>query len=677
MIITKLVVQNIGLFKGTHVFDLNPSQDDGADKPIILIGGKNGAGKTTLFQAIRLCLYGNNIGSYKRRQRDYDHYISSIFHRVSGSSLQLDHASVSLEFEYSHLGQRDLYEVQRSWKRHGPSIDESLSVTKNGIEIPDLDPSQWQEFVNELIPPGISQLFFFDGEKIKRLAEHEDDESQLKESFKALLGLNLVEQLATDLTIYSTRQAKAQRDVENTIGGEELEATEANLLEQLERAQQALAQKKALRDQVVGQIERFEERIAQEGGGFAKKRMQRKFEMNQLDHDIEVERNNIRELCSNLFPFALTPKYCNRLKENLLKEEQYLQYQNARKLYDKLTTELSEHIKSSSFWTDLNITKQSQQKLQQKLKDAIEKQARPSSDFRDYVPVHQLSPRDQQTVLAWIHQALNDVPNLLSTSTKKLEDYTRQRRHAESLYNRAPDDDVLSPLMHEIKELSRELGQLEEHIRSDAEEIRQLEWKLIECKRVLDERDKRRRSIEVQSSRVRIAQAVRNVLDEYVTELQESKSKELSELLFQCYAKLSRKVSSIQRIEVSPADFGVTIYEKGGGITPKKGLSVGEKQIYAVSMLWALTIASRRPLPYVIDTPLGRLDSDHRRNLVTEFFPKASHQMIIFSTDTEINEANFSQLQGWISRCYHLSFDADEARTIVNTGYFWGRTEGA
>ena len=113
MIITKLVVQNIWLFKWTYVFDLRPSQNYGAEKPIILIGGKNGAGKTTLFQAIRLCLYGNNIGSFRRRQKDYDHYIASIFHRVSGSSLQLDHASVALEFEYSHLGQQDLYEVQR------------------------------------------------------------------------------------------------------------------------------------------------------------------------------------------------------------------------------------------------------------------------------------------------------------------------------------------------------------------------------------------------------------------------------------------------------------------------------------------------------------------------------------------------------------------------------------
>ncbi len=672
MIITKLVVQNIGLFKGMHVFDLRPSQNDGAEKPIILIGGKNGAGKTTLFQAIRLCLYGNNIGPFKRRQRDYDHYIASIFHRISGSSLQLDHASVALEIEYSHLGQQELYEVQRSWKRHGSSIDESLSITKNGIEVPDLDPSQWQEFVNELIPPGISQLFFFDGEKIKRLADHEDNESQLKESFKALLGLNLVEQLQTDLKLYSERHAKAQRDAENTTSGEELEATEKLLLEQLEYSQQALAQKKALHDQVVGQIEHFEAKIAQEGGGFAKKRMQRKFEINQLDHDIEIERNNIRELCSNLLPFAFTPKYCNRLKENLLKEERFLQYQNARRLFDKLTTELSEHIKSSSFWTDLNITKQSQHKVQQKLEDAIAKQAMPSSDFHDYVPVHQLSPRDQQKIFAWTHQALYDVPKLLSTSTKKLEVYTRQLRHAENLYNRAPDDDVLSPLMHKIKELSRELGQQEEHMWKDAEEIRQLEWKLTECKRVLDERDKRRRSVEEQSSRVRIAQAVRDVLDDYVTELQESKSKELSELLFQCFVKLSRKASTIQRIEVSPDDFGITIYEKGGGATPKKGLSVGEKQIYAISMLWALTIASRRPLPYVIDTPLGRLDSDHRRNLVTEFFPKASHQMIIFSTDTEINEAYFNQLDGRISRCYHLSFDSKEARTTVKTGYFWG-----
>jgi DNA sulfur modification protein DndD len=225
--------------------------------------------------------------------------------------------------------------------------------------------------------------------------------------------------------------------------------------------------------------------------------------------------------------------------------------------------------------------------------------------------------------------------------------------------------------MQDLKELSHELGLTEEHIRSYAEEIRKSEMRLAECKRNLDARAKKQYDHDVQSHRVSLANDVQDVLDDYVAELQQAKAEELSALLFQCFTKLSRKGDTIKRIEIAPDDLAVTIYEKGGSITPKTELSVGEKQIYAIALLWALTIASRRPLPFIIDTPLGRLDSDHRRNLVTEFFPKASHQMIVFSTDTEINEIYFGKLKANISRSYHLSFDSVESKTTVDEGYFW------
>jgi DNA sulfur modification protein DndD len=100
-------------------------------------------------------------------------------------------------------------------------------------------------------------------------------------------------------------------------------------------------------------------------------------------------------------------------------------------------------------------------------------------------------------------------------------------------------------------------------------------------------------------------------------------------------------------------------------------LSLGEKQIFAISLLWALTITSGRQLPFIIDTPLGRLDSEHRKKLVKEFFPKSSSQMIIFSTDTEIDLPYFHEMKSSIARSYHLNFDSEEGATMVTPGYFW------
>ena len=108
------------------------------------------------------------------------------------------------------------------------------------------------------------------------------------------------------------------------------------------------------------------------------------------------------------------------------------------------------------------------------------------------------------------------------------------------------------------------------------------------------------------------------------------------------------------RAVIEPETFAVTLYDLSERPVPKEQLSAGEKQIYAIAILWALAKTSGRPLPFIVDTPLGRLDSDHRLNLVQNFFPVASHQVIIFSTDTEIDKGYFEELSEHLSKSYQI-----------------------
>lgn len=103
---------------------------------------------------------------------------------------------------------------------------------------------------------------------------------------------------------------------------------------------------------------------------------------------------------------------------------------------------------------------------------------------------------------------------------------------------------------------------------------------------------------------------------------------------------------------------------------PKAQLSAGEKQLSAISMLWALAKTSGRPLPSIIDTPLARLDSEHRKSLIRHSFPVASHQVIIFSTDTEVDQSSFAELRRDIAHTYRLEFDAADHGTTITSGYF-------
>jgi len=76
-------------------------------------------------------------------------------------------------------------------------------------------------------------------------------------------------------------------------------------------------------------------------------------------------------------------------------------------------------------------------------------------------------------------------------------------------------------------------------------------------------------------------------------------------------------------------------------------------------------------VPVVIDTPLARLDSDHRRLLVENYFPFASHQVVLLSTDTEVDQVYFDALKPAVARAYHLDYDQTEFTTAVKQGYFW------
>lgn len=141
---------------------------------------------------------------------------------------------------------------------------------------------------------------------------------------------------------------------------------------------------------------------------------------------------------------------------------------------------------------------------------------------------------------------------------------------------------------------------------------------------------------------------------EFLKRATAAKIDRLSQLVTDSFRYLLRKKSLVERVIIDPGDFSITLVDTAGNTVPKDRLSEGEKQIFAISVLWGLSQASARPLPAIIDTPMGRLDAEHRNQLVERYFPHASHQVIILSTDTEIECEYFERLQKHIARAYHI-----------------------
>ena len=128
------------------------------------------------------------------------------------------------------------------------------------------------------------------------------------------------------------------------------------------------------------------------------------------------------------------------------------------------------------------------------------------------------------------------------------------------------------------------------------------------------------------------------------------------------FKRLLHKESLVDVMRIDKSNYEISLISKGGLIVNPDKLSAGERQLLGVSMLWGLAKAAARPLPSVVDTPLGRLDSSHRENLIERYFPDASHQVILLSTDEEIYGDYYEKIKPFVSRSYTIVYD-DKARS--------------
>ena len=123
---------------------------------------------------------------------------------------------------------------------------------------------------------------------------------------------------------------------------------------------------------------------------------------------------------------------------------------------------------------------------------------------------------------------------------------------------------------------------------------------------------------------------------------------------------------------MDPITLDLTYLNSDGIEVEKTALSAGEKQLMVISILWALAICSKKKLPVIIDTPLSRLDSNHRKSLIQVYFPQASEQTIILSTDSEIDRNYYQLIKENVGDEFTLIYDDSSKSTKILKGYFVG-----
>lgn len=667
-----LTVENLGPFSGKNSFDMSISTVGGKNQPIVIFGGRNGTGKTTLLEAVKICLYGNCFRGRKMPRKAYHKYLRQHVHRyVYGTTAS--EASVSLEFDYARSGYVDDYLIRRSWKFTASEIIETLEIKENKGSLQGVYEEQWQDFLMELIPPGLSKLFFFDGEQIQSLARVEGENKYILNSINSLLGIDLVEHLQRDLKMYFLRKTVGKgSDVTPNIEGLRKK------IKALEGSYESVLQKKASLQTKIGrvnaEIEEQERTISMEGGGFASKREQLKVEGKRLEEAIELLKEEVRNLCANLLPFAFVPDLCVALRSRLQQEEKEQQRVATIAFLRDALEDLVGDLDKTDYMGSLQLSQDQRHviilKTVNELRNRIEKMNGICKEI-----VHPISSVERNEILRWIDVSLTQMSSRLSELSTRLKKLENEREQVEDFLFRAPSDDVLRPLFEKLGKLHEELGMLKQQQNMLEEEVERTRNEINDVSRELSKMLEEKSLFDRASDRLKLAARTQKVLGEYLQRLRKEKINEFAQNFLDCFNFLFSKKDLIQRVSVDPDSFDVTLVSSRNVVIPKAELSAGEKQIYAIALLWALARTSGRQLPFIIDTPLARLDTEHRTNMLRGFFLNASHQVIVFSTNTEIDRSYFSEVQPYVSRAYQLEYNVEQGLTSVREGYFWRTDE--
>ena len=668
MMFKNLQVENFGAFSGKTIFDLTVHKANDKNQSVIIFGGRNGTGKTTLLEAIKICLYGNSFRGRKMPRWVYQRYLRQHFHRFTDGKTSTE-ASVSMEFEYARSGYVDDYLVRRSWILAGSDITEKLEIKQNNEPLQDVNEEQWQDFLMELIPPGLSRLFFFDGEKIQSLAKGEGENRHIIGSINSLLGIDLIEHLQNDLRIYLIRKTAATgSDVSALI--HDLNQKKKLLDEKVEGILQRRASLQTKIGRVNAEIEEQERRISMEGGGFANKRDQLKVEGKKLDEAIEVLKEEIRSLSGNLLPFAYVPELCVSLRNRLEHEEKEQQRAAAAQFLKIALEDLTMDLGKLEYLESLPLSHEQKHAIAletvSELKLKIEKMNGIPKEI-----VHPFSSVERNEIFRWIEASLTTIPSRLMQLSTRLENSEKEKEKIEDFIFRAPTDDVLRPLFEKLGKLHEEFGMLQQQIKTLTEEESRSKYEATLASRELSKALEEKAGFDKLSEHLQLASRTQKVLEEYLRRLRQEKVAEFSQNFLDCFNFLFNKKNFINKVNVNSQNFDITLISGDDVAISKAELSAGEKQVYAIALLWAIARTSGRQLPFIIDTPLGRLDMEHRMNMMTNFLPHASHQMIVFSTNTEIDQVFFGQLQPYISRAYQLEYDVLRGQTNAREGYFW------
>lgn len=710
MKINRIVLNNFGSYENLNTFDFTECDHE---KRVVVIGGKNGAGKTTLFTAIQVCLYGHFAFGYKTAGKLY---LKDIF-KLLNSNARIDEskeAFIEIAFTRTDRADPQEYVVRRVWSWRSGDVDERLIVTQNGKALTEAELANFQNYLLHLIPPDLLKLYFFDGE---RIADYflKDQEINFRDAVMVLSGNDTFDILFENVR----RVMKASEDPRDGAADAYLQARDrhARLLEQAQQLDaDAQAYANAI-DDAAAELERMQREYKSRGGVS----LEAWTALHERLKEEEIKREKInaqrKVWATDILPFLMIEKLLQQVLPQIDSEKKYGSYLS---LKDSLEGEtfaalLADTAKKIGA-TDPNSGETLLNSIRAFLLDTHWEDFSPlfglsgDEEMQAIAAVRKISSadrRDARDLRARLEQSLEQSrlirAKIHDSDIDHFQEYVQESALLEEArltasVNRENTLARLEELRCQLAEQTALLGRLkkalEEHLKKKsvasvsgrllmlledlqrhiyADLIRKVEADLnLKFRQLLRKKDFFSRIVIDPDFSIHILRDQEVSKDDLIALTQAAKRAPLEESLGshavqQLMAQLG--VSTIAQCNAMIRMSGEPAYHLPVRIDQRQ-LSSGEKQIFVMALYWAMMHQSRSSLPYIIDTPFARIDTEHRSNIINHFFKELSGQLIVLSTDEEISNRHLRDMEAQIASVYMLEYGSDKSTHIHRNQYF-------
>jgi len=658
MILDEITIHNFGVYLGRQTLSLQPKSDQ---KPVILIGGLNGVGKTTLLDAFQLALFGKFANCSNRGLLAYDKYLHKSIHKSVDPK---DGAGINIKFRHSANGVEHSYQINRYWRLNRKNLTETVEVLCDGK----LDPvitDAWHEHAEQFIPLRISSLFFFDGEKIRDLAEFGKSSELISTGINQLLGLDLINQLLTDLVVLEKRKRIKLTDKVKRRRIELIESKFRDLTKQKGNLEWQIRDSKKTLNLLEIQIKEIDEKFRLEGGELYQKREQLEFKRSSELKELSETHSKLLDYAGSELPIALLIHSLDQLLQQSEIEKKAV---DNEKVYDILK-QRDKFIKN-----ELKIKGISKKALS-KIEKLLDKDLRERAAFKQIEKYLNIDSETRNAINYILNESIKTVISEVKYLIARKNDIKEEIENLDRKLANVPDAEEIAQLIErkekarllkqeadishgvllkEFQNIEKAIATVEKDMKKELEKDFNAEYEHDSAVRIIKYSEKSRKTLELFKERV-----IRHHLER------------IQEFVLSAFRQLLRKETLVSGLILDPKTYEPEILGSDGKVIDVQRLSAGERQLIAVSLLWGLAQASGRSLPTIIDTPLGRLDTTHRTHLVKRYFPYASHQVMLLSTDEEINEKYYRMIKPWVSQEYHLEFKESDQSTTIEKGYFW------